>query len=108
MIQQIQNKAELPELLAREDMVAVDFWAPWCGPCQALNPVLEHVAQHTDGVATLAKVNVDDHRELALQHGIRSIPTLVYFRNGQEVARSGIETAESITERIEGLRLQKA
>jgi thioredoxin len=66
--------------------IVVDFWAPWCGPCKIMAPVFEEAAKSHGGV-TFAKVNVDENGEIAQQLGIRGIPTIVFFRNGQEVTR---------------------
>lgn len=63
----------------------VDFWAAWCAPCRALAPVLDQLGDELHGQATLAKVNVDDHGDLANRFGIRSIPTLLVFLNGKVV-----------------------
>jgi len=67
--------------------VLVDFWAPWCGPCRAMAPQFEQAAQLLRGRAVLAKVNSDDNPRVASRLGIRSIPTLVRFEQGREVAR---------------------
>jgi thioredoxin 1 len=64
-------------------VTVVDFWAPWCGPCKMQTPILEKVAEAVAGRAVIAKVNVDDNRELAVKFGIRSIPALLIFKDGQ-------------------------
>jgi thioredoxin 1 len=75
------------ELVATPGLVMVDFWAEWCGPCRAIAPVLEELAEASDGRVTLLKVNVDENPGLAARFGIQSIPTIVFFREGAIVDR---------------------
>ena len=71
------------EVLQSPQPVLVDFWAEWCGPCKMLSPILDELAQEYDGKVRIGKVNIDEHQNLAVQFGIRSIPTLLLFKQGQ-------------------------
>ena len=71
------------EVLKSDKPIVVDFWAEWCGPCKALSPILEEISTELDGKATVVKVNVDQAGTLAQKYGIRGIPTLIYFKDGE-------------------------
>ncbi|NJN31042.1 MAG: thioredoxin [Synechococcales cyanobacterium RM1_1_8] len=73
------------EVLENDLPVLVDFWAPWCGPCRMVAPVVDEIAQQYDGQVKVVKVNTDESPSVASQYGIRSIPTLMVFKGGQRV-----------------------
>ena len=71
------------EVLKSATPVVVDFWAEWCGPCKMIAPVLDELAGEYDGKVKIGKVNIDEHQQLAINYGINSIPTLLFFKNGE-------------------------
>ena len=86
-----------------EGVTLVDFWAPWCGPCQMLTPILENqVAPAVAGRAKIAKVNVDESRDLAVKFAIKSIPALLVFKNGKIVQQMvGLQSGDALVKAIE-------
>lgn len=84
------------EVLQSDKPVILDFWATWCGPCRMIAPTLEEISQEREDIK-VCKVNVDEEQELAIQHGIVSIPTLIYFKNGEKINQSvGVLPKEKI------------
>ncbi|QDX39385.1 thioredoxin [Salarchaeum sp. JOR-1] len=79
----VDSAGELDALVSRDDVVLTDFYADWCGPCQMLEPIVETIA--ADTAATVAKVDVDANQQLAAQYGVRGVPTLVLFADGEQV-----------------------
>lgn len=77
--------ATFDDLVKKNPLVLVDFWAPWCGPCRRVNPIIEELSHEMDGKVSFVKVNTDENPDTAARFGIMSIPTLLLFKGGQKV-----------------------
>lgn len=75
------------EQLPKEGAMLVDFWAPWCAPCRMVAPIVDQLAEEMNGKLEVGKLNIDEHSEAAMRYGVASIPTLILFKDGQEVER---------------------
>jgi len=90
------------EVLQADKLVLVDFWAPWCGPCRAVGPILAEIASERESDLKIVKVNIDDNQRYAMKHGVMSVPTMVVFKNGKEVDKFvGAFPKRGILERVE-------
>jgi len=92
------------EATIKEGVTLVDFWAPWCGPCRMIAPIIEELAEDFEGKATIAKVNTDEEQDIAIKFGIRSIPTLLFFKNGEVVDQMiGAAGKDVLADKIDAL-----
>ncbi len=96
------NKAEFDVKIPAAPLAMVDFWAGWCGPCRMIAPVIEELGAQYEGRVLVGKVDVDAEGELAVRYGVMSIPTIIFFKNGKEIARKvGVMPAAAFTEVLE-------
>lgn len=104
MVKEIADDKFEEEVLKSDQPVAVDFWAPWCGPCKILGPVFEKVSNDTTGVK-FVKMNVDDNQKYAQEYGVMSIPTILFMKGGEEVDRAvGAVSEDQLKEKVNALK----
>jgi thioredoxin 1 len=99
------NQNNVQETLKEKKVTVLDFWAPWCGPCRMLGPIIDELGvDNTDKDVTVAKINVEENQELAVKYGVRGIPTVIIFKDGEEQTRKvGIAPKTEFQTIIDGL-----
>jgi thioredoxin 1 len=99
----VTNQTFDTEVIQSETPVIVDFWAEWCGPCHAVSPVLDRIAEEREGELRVVKVNIDEEQELAIRYGVASIPTMILFKDGEPAAAAIGAQPKGAIERSLGL-----
>ncbi len=90
--------------LDKEGVSVVDFWAEWCGPCRLVGPVIDDLSKEYEGKATIGKVNVDTNPEISMKYGVRSIPTILFLKNGEVVDKHvGTATKQTLADKLEAI-----
>jgi thioredoxin 1 len=89
------------EVINSDKPVLVDFWAPWCGPCRIIAPLIEQIAEEFEGKLKVGKLNTDENPNIAMQYGIRAIPTVILFKNGEVVdTRIGVQPKDALKQMV--------
>lgn len=102
MAMEITDQSFEKEVLQHQGVALVDFWAPWCGPCRRIGPIVEELAQEYEGRAKILKMNVDENQKTPMEYGIMGIPTLLIFKNGELVdTMVGLQSKDTLVRRLE-------
>lgn len=104
MAKYIELTTENFDNVVNEGISLVDFWAPWCGPCRMIAPVIDELAADFDGKANICKVNTDEQQDLAVKYGVRSVPTILFMKDGEIVDTViGAQSKQALADKINSL-----
>lgn len=103
-MEKVINDSNISEVLSSATPAIIDFWAPWCGPCRVLGPVIDELAQEYEGRLIVGKCNVDDCEDLSARFGIRNVPTVLFIKNGEVVDRTaGLAVKADLVSKINNI-----